>query len=112
MFWAKVYNAVMIALYLAVTFGGVAMIVFADAIAEGDPTTSPTEFVVLGGVYSGVGVVLTVLFAVAFFWRKGLGAWIYQIVLIVLGLTSCCTWPATIPLIIYWIKDKDRIIQS
>jgi cell division protein FtsW (lipid II flippase) len=102
----------MIALYLALTVGGVAMIVFADAIAEGDANSSPTEVALIGGIYAGLGVVLTILFAVAFVWRKGTGAWIYQIVLIVLGLTSCCTWPATIPLIIYWIKDKDRIIQS
>ncbi len=27
-------------------------------------------------------------------------------VLIGLGLTSCCTWPATIPLIIQWLKPE------
>lgn len=111
-FWARVYNALMIALYVLVTVGGFAMYGFAEELAEGDPTNSPGQMRMVGAFYAGIGIVLAVLFLVAFIWRKGNGAWIYQIVLIVLGLTSCCTWPATIPLMIYWIKDREQIIQS
>lgn len=102
----------MLALYVAVTLGGIAMVFFSGTVAAEDPTTDAGEVVVMGSVYAVMGAVLSVLFVVGFLWRKGNGAWIYQIILIVLGMTSCCTWPATIPLLIYWVKDRDRIIQS
>lgn len=102
----------MLALYVAVALGGIAMVIFSADIAAGDPKNDAGEVAVIGGVYAVLGLGLTALFAVGLIWRKGNGAWIYQVILIVLGLTSCCTWPATIPLLIYWVKDRDRIIQS
>ena len=50
--------------------------------------------------------------SVGLFWNRGLGGWIYNLILIVLGMTSCCTWPITIPLMIFWIKQKDDIQYS
>ncbi len=91
----------MLALYVMVIIGGIAMMTFSSTIAEGDPTTSPEQVMVVGGVYTLIGMVLSVLFAVPFFWRRGNGEWIFQVILIVIGLTSCCTWPATIPLMIF-----------
>ena len=102
----------MLLLYAMVTFGGIAMVAFSGDLAADDPTSDAGEVAVVGGVYAGLGVVLSALFVVGFLWRKGNGAWIYQIILIVLGMTSCCTWPATIPLLIYWVKDRDGILQS
>lgn len=102
----------MLLLYLAVVFIGLAMVIFSGEIAADDPTSKPAEVVVIGSIYAVLGLGMSALFAVGFLWRKGNGAWIYQVILIVLGMTSCCTWPATIPLLIYWVKDRDRIIQS
>ena len=102
----------MLLLYVAVILIGIVMVVFSGDIAADDPSSDAGEVAVIGVVYAVLGLGMSALFAVGFFWRKGNGAWIYQIILIVLGMTSCCTWPATIPLLIYWVKDRDRIIQS
>jgi hypothetical protein len=32
--------------------------------------------------------------------------WVFGIVLIAIGMTSCCLWPITIPLLIQWIKPE------
>lgn len=111
-FWAKVYDIVMILLYLLVVIVGAFILISADEIAKNDPQGGSVAVRVVGGVYLVLGVVLTALFVVPFFWTKGTGAWVYQLVLIVLGLTSCITWPLTIPLMIYWIKDREGIIQT
>ena len=34
--------------------------------------------------------------------------WIYDLVLICLGLTSVCCLPATIPLLVYWLKPEAK----
>lgn len=32
--------------------------------------------------------------------------WVYSLILICIGLTSICTLPATIPLLIFWLKPE------
>lgn len=32
--------------------------------------------------------------------------WVYDLVLICLGMTSCCFWPICIPLLIFWFKPE------
>jgi hypothetical protein len=34
--------------------------------------------------------------------------WVYDIVLICLGMTSVCCMPVTIPLLIFWIKPDAK----
>ena len=59
------------------------------------------------------GILLVILgppFAVAyglgFFWEEKPWHWIYGIVLIGISLTSCCCFPVSIPLLIYWLKPE------
>ena len=66
------------------------------------------ETQVAGVFYAGLGVILALAFIVALLTPRRFWAWIYNLVLICLGLTSCCFWPITIPLLIFWIKPEVR----
>jgi len=111
-FWVQVYNGCMVLLYLGVLAMGIALVVFSDDIAALAEEAPGFQAALMGTVYAVLGLLLAGLFAVGLIWRRGNGAWIYQTVLIVIGLTSCITWPATIPLLIFWIKDRQRLIAQ
>lgn len=110
--WQIVYVVAMALLYVLVAILGIVLLVYSDTIAADDPTTDPMEFRIMGGVYAVLGFGLMLLFIGGIFLRRGMVGWVYNLVLIVLGLTSCCTWPATIPLLIFWIKGKDYIVNQ
>ena len=67
-FWYRVYCAVLALLYLAVIFLGVALLIF-------QPTTreySQQELMIMGVIYTALGVVFFLVFAVRFFCRRSL----------------------------------------
>ncbi|MGB7159266.1 MAG: hypothetical protein WBD40_14450 [Tepidisphaeraceae bacterium] len=55
-----------------------------------------------------MGVPLAAVFGVAPFLPRRPWVWIYDLVLICLGLTSICCMPATIPLLIFWLKPEAK----
>lgn len=63
---------------------------------------------IVGVVFAVIGVPLGVVFAAAPFLPRRPWVWVYDLVLIILGLTSCITWPLTIPLLIYWLKAETK----
>ena len=75
--WQKVYVGIMTVIYILVAVLGILAIVFANDLAAGDPTTKPLEMRVMGAVYGGLGVMLTVLFALGFVFNKGNAGWIF-----------------------------------
>lgn len=102
--WFKVYAAAMALLYALVLLFAAAVIlmgVFAEDI-------DPVEMAFLGVIMGGLGFVLMVAFAAALFLPQRPWVWVYDLVLIAIGLTSCVTMIATIPLLIYWIKPETR----
>jgi len=108
--WQIVYLIAMLLLYLAVAVGGFLMFLFRAEIAASDAEMTEAEVAIMGLVYGVMGVLFFAVHSVGLYWRRGMGGWIYNLVLIGLGLTSCCTWPMTIPLMIFWIKHKDDIV--
>jgi hypothetical protein len=102
--WFKVYAVAMAVLYLGLAAASVLLLIFAERMA--DSSTSATEWRVHGAVMLGMGIPLAGAFVVPLVVRKRPWVWIYDLVLICLGLTSCATWPATIPLLIFWIKPE------
>jgi len=106
--WYWVYCGAMALLYLACVAGGVLMIVFRDSIAETEPRDSPTLWLVYGLALIALGVVLAATYLAAFFLPPRRWAWVYHLVLIAFGLTSCCCIPASIPLLIYWIRPETQ----
>ena len=108
--WFKVYVIFLAVLYGLVMILGIVLMLMPDVFADemSDEFSSPEEALVMGGVYGGVGFVFALLYLVPLFLPRKTGTWIYGIVLIALSLTSCCTWPAAIPLLIFWVKNDNR----
>ena len=111
--WHLVYVGFVLFCCVLVIIGSVLAFIFAEEIAQADMEMQPEELQIMGVVYAVFGILGAILHMVGLVWRKGMGGWVYNLILIVLGvLCSCCTWPAAIPLMIFWIKDKDSIIYS
>jgi hypothetical protein len=99
------YCAAMALLYLSVSVLGVVFIAFAEEMVEGDPNSTSAEPMLMGAMFIVMGLIFGAFFAAAPLLPKRKWAWIYGIVVISIGLTSICTLLASIPLLIFWIKD-------
>jgi hypothetical protein len=96
----------MVFLYILVTAGGVALAVFSESLAVGG---EPREvFLIQGVAFAVIGVPLVVMYLVGLFIPARSWAWVYGIVLIGFGMTSCCFIPACVPLLIFWIKPETQ----
>jgi MFS family permease len=100
--WYRVYAGVMAAMYLLVTVAGVVLAVLAPD-SDGEPFPR-----FIGLMYAVIGVPFAAAYLAAFFIPRAPWAWIYHLVLICIGLTSICCMPATIPLLIYWLKPEAK----
>jgi hypothetical protein len=108
--WQMVYCGLMALMYFVVAAGGVFFVVMAGDLP--DVEMSQAEASLFGGIFAVMGLGLGVLFGAGLFFRRGNFAWVFHIVLIAIGLMSACCWPTNIPLLIYWIKHKDYIVNS
>lgn len=104
----RIYVLLMLLLYTALFAGSVAAAFYRDTLSV-ELDTPPGELAVLLLCYGVLAAALAIIFLIGLFWNRGMGGWIYNLILICLGLTSCCTWPMTIPLLIFWIKHKHDI---
>ena len=102
--WYRAYLGVLTAIYLACVVVGVLLLRFREEIADWPPRDEPWTIVVYGVVLLGVGAVLHTVYFTGFFLPRKPWAWIVHLVLIAIGLTSCCTIPASIPLLVLWLK--------
>lgn len=102
--WYRVYCAVLVVLYLAVTIIGVALAVMRPDTRD----YSSNEIFFVGIIYAVVGFVFAIVFSVALLLPPKPYNWIVGIVMICLGMTSCCFLPFCIPLIIYWFKPETK----
>jgi glucose uptake protein GlcU len=103
-FWYRIYCAVLVFLYLF-------LIVFGIFLAVNQPQTreySSEETALMGIIYAVMGVIFFLVFAVALFLPPKPYNWVVGIVMIALGMTSCCFLPFTIPLLIYWVKPETK----
>ena len=103
--WFVTYCVLMALLYLIVAGMGVFMLVAVPT----DPSIDPVEVRIQAGVFTAMGLPLLVAFGIAPFLPKRPWVWIYDVVLICLGLTSMCCLPATIPLLIFWLKPETKL---
>jgi hypothetical protein len=103
-FWYRMYAGAMAFLYAAVTLGGLAMIFFRDELA--DQATPVEEILITGVILIAMGGLFFVIFALGTFIPSRPWAWIVGIILIGVGMTSCCCLPASIPLLVFWLKPE------
>jgi hypothetical protein len=97
-FWYVAYCLAMALLYLACVGFGCLMPFIED--------TSPSEGVFMAIVFVGICLPLFMLYAAAPFLPRSRFAWYYGFVTIGIGLTSCCTLPFSIALLIQWLKPE------
>jgi hypothetical protein len=101
--WFYVYSGAMALLYFLVTGMGIVLIAMSSQIDMG---ADEPPAAVLGGIYSCVAAPFFLAFLVPFVTRRSPWRWIYDLVLICLGLTSLCCMPASIPLLIFYLKPE------
>lgn len=99
--WFRVYAALLALAYLGFAAVGVIFLTFEPADLE----MSPTEAGFLGIMFVVIGLMFFAAVLPAFFLPRRGWAWIYGLVLIILGLTSALFIPICIPLLIFWLKD-------
>ena len=104
--WFRVYAAVMTFIYMLLLIVAVLMLVFAPSLADED--NSEEVLLIQGTVFAVISLPLGGMFIIGAFMPLKPWAWIYGIVLIGLGMTSCCCLPATVPLLIFWIKPETQ----
>ncbi len=94
----------MAAIYLACVVGGALILRFRDEIADWPPRSEPWEMVVTGAILFGLGAVFLGAYVAGFFLPRRPWAWVAHLVLVGIGLTSCCTLPAAIPLLVSFLR--------
>lgn len=102
--WYRVYCGVLAALYLLVAVMGVLIAVIRPQARH----QSAEETLIMGIVYAVLGVIFLLVYVIALFLPRKSWNWIVGIVMIALGMTSCCTLPFLVPLFIYWLKPETK----
>ncbi len=103
-FWYRVYCASLASIYLALMVFGIIIAVLQPVNKE----YSAQEMLIMGIIYAILGAVFLLIFTVALFLPPKPYNWIVGIVMIAIGMTSCCFVPFLIPLMIYWVKPETK----
>ena len=100
--WFLVYCGVLCAMYLGLVACGIALLVMGPSHLD----MTPSAALLTGGILTGVGTAFLAVSAAPFLLPARPWVWIYDMVVICMGMTSACFLPASIPLLIFWIKPE------
>lgn len=64
---------------------------------------------IYGVILLVIGLPLAVACALPFFLPRKPWVWVYDLVIICLGMNSCCLLPASVALLIFWIKPDVKL---
>jgi hypothetical protein len=103
LFWFKVYLSVLSLMYAVCIALGVCFVFFQEFSAR---ITDEENLVVEGWLLLIAGVVLLAATLLPFFLKPKPWVWVYNLVIICLGMTSSCLVIACIPLLIFWVKPE------
>ena len=95
--WFKVCTGLMALMYIACFIGDGVMVFLADKAGE----LERMELLTNGIVLAGVGLPFAIACALPFFFCRKPWVWIYNLVIITIGMTSCCCLPACVLLVIF-----------
>lgn len=101
-FWFKLYAGFLAFIYLVAAGCSLIFLLVDPAKLEMDAIAAKMT----GAILLIMGLGLFVASAVPLFSQPRPWLWIYNLVLICLGMTSACFWPMTIPLLIFWLKPE------
>lgn len=102
--WFRVYCALMAFIYL-LTMGISAIFFIFD---PEDLEMTRIEAYLMGGLLGGLGFVLLLMYLAPFILPRRPWVWVYDVVLIGIGFTSCLTLPFALPLLLYWLKPEAK----
>jgi hypothetical protein len=100
--WFNVYVIVLCLLYVFVSVVGLFFLLVPHEKLE----KSLFEALFTGSVCFGLGILLLASCIVPFIFRPRPWLWVYNLVLICIGMTSTCFLPASIVLLIFWLKPE------
>lgn len=99
--WFTAYSIVMALGYLSLVVIG-----FVYIFVEPEQDMSAAEQRVMGIVFIVMGLAFCAPYAIAPFLPQKSWVWVYDLVLICIGLGSLCCLPICIPLLISWMKPE------
>ena len=102
--WFVIYCIALGIVYLALAAFGV-VVLFIDS-QELDMQRGEAR--IMGAVFVGMGLLFAIPFLAASYLPRKPWVWIFDLVLICLGMTSACCIPACIPLLIHWLKPETK----
>lgn len=102
--WFYVYCGVLCLLYLAVSAFCLPFFLMEPSELEMDKT----QAVVTGVMFLVMGLVLFILFLMPFFLPRRPWVWVFDFVLICIGMTSACFLLACVPLLLFWLKPEAK----
>ncbi len=105
-FWFNAYCVFLTLLYVLVALGSVLMVLFIFMNPEMWGSEDSTVNVITFGITAVFCFPLALVCAAPLFFSPRPWLWMYSLILIAMGLTSCCLWPICIPLLIYWIDKR------
>ncbi len=103
-FWFKFYAGSLCFLYL-LTAGFSLFLLFGDSTSLDMP---PESALIMGGLLLAISLVLIVAYFLPFILAPRPWLWVYNLVIICLGMTSACYLLACIPLLIFWLKPETQ----
>ena len=104
LFWQRLYCAAMGGVYVLLVLGCIVAAILKDEMA--DATTSPGEVLVGALAIAAISVCCAAVFLAGLFLPRRRWAWVYHLVLIGIGMTSCACLPFVTPLLIFWIRPE------
>ncbi|MGN6544951.1 MAG: hypothetical protein ACTHK7_07865 [Aureliella sp.] len=99
----------MLLLYVVVACVGVLLVLNADSVASNAGRSAGVDaqrIWLQGMLMTGVSIPLMFIFALGLLAPRRRWGWGYGFVPIAIGLTSPCCMPASIPLLIFWLKPE------
>ena len=110
--WYRAYCIGMALLYFICAVAGAVLILNAENIADSSPEMDALGAKIQGVIFLVMGIGLFLLYSVPLFMGRSKASWILGFVTIGIGLTSCCCMPASIPLLIHWLKDETKVFLN
>lgn len=103
--WYRVYCAFLMIVYAALVALGLFIMFFPEFAKTPEEALGAK---IGGAIYFIVGIIFFIPFLLSFFFPNKPWVWIYGLVLICVGFTSCCSIPASIALLIFWIRPETK----
>lgn len=96
----------MLLLYVVVACVGVFFMLNADLLASQSDEVDARAIWLQATLMTGISIPLMFIFALGLLTPRRRWGWVYGFVPIAIGLTSPCCMPASIPLLIFWLKPE------